>query len=171
MMRSAGIVVALITSVSSLGACGGAAVTKTASTPVSPKAAQVQTQSASAPLPDHAVRRTAVMNVLGGGLGLFLQKVSLEDHPMMKDGRFHGFRVAALSDPGFWSGVDLRAGDVVTSVNGMPIEHPEEALEAFKALGIASEVRVAYERDGQPRELRYEIVEDEPQKRADASVP
>ncbi len=167
MMRSA-IVLGLVSSVI---ACGGAAVTKTASTPVSQQPAPVQTQSATAPMPEHAVRRTAVMRVLGGGLGLFLQKVTLEDQPVMKDGRFHGFRVATLSDPGFWTGVDLRPGDVVTSVNGMPIEHPEEALEAFKALGIASEVRIAYEREGQPRELRYTIVEDEPQKRADASAP
>jgi type II secretory pathway component PulC len=167
MMRSA-IILALVTP---LIACGGAAVTKTASTPASQKPTPVQTQSAAAPLPEHAVRRTAVMGVLSGGLGRFLQKVTLDDQPVMKDGRFHGFRVAELSDAGFWGGVDLRPGDVITSVNGMPIEHPEEALEAFKALGIASEVRVAYERDGQARELRYTIVEDEPQKRADASAP
>ena len=97
--------------------------------------------------------------------------MSLDDQPVRRDGRFRGFRVVALADPGFWSGVDLRPGDVVTSVNGMPIEHPEEALEAFHALGIASELRVAYDRDGQPREIRYSILEDEPQKRADASAP
>jgi C-terminal processing protease CtpA/Prc len=135
-------------------------------------------------LPDHALRRAAVMATLNGGLGLFLQKVMLDDQPVMKSGRFYGFRVTALQDPPFWSGVDLRPGDVITRVNGMPIEHPEEALEAFRSLGVASELRVAYERDGQARELRYSIVDDatptpqgrgqhhdEPQKRADASAP
>ncbi len=167
MMRSA-FALALV---GSLAACGGAAATKTASSPASEKAAPAEGSSPPAPLPEHTLRRTAISRVIGGGLGLFLQKVSLDDQPVRRDGRFHGFRIVALSDPGFWSGVDLRPGDVVTSVNGMPIEHPEEALEAFRALGIASELRVAYDRDGLSREIRYSILEDEPQKRADASVP
>jgi general secretion pathway protein C len=105
------------------------------------------------------------------GLGYFLQKVVLDDQPVMLGGRFHGFRVAALRDSAFWRGVDVKPGDVITRVNGMPIEHPEEALEAFRSLEVASELRVEYERNGAPHELRYAIVDDEPQKRADASAP
>jgi type II secretory pathway component PulC len=75
-------------------------------------------------------------------------------------GRFHGFRIGALRDAHFWSGVDLMPGDVVTSVNGFPIERPEQALAAFDSLEVASELRVAYERGGQPRELVYAIVDD-----------
>ena len=100
-----------------------------------------------------------------------MQKVALDDQPVMKEGSFYGFRIARLHDPGFWNGVDLRPGDVVMRVNGMPIEHPEEALEAFHSLEVASELRVAYERDGAARELAYPIVEDEAPKRADASAP
>jgi type II secretory pathway component PulC len=102
---------------------------------------------------------------------MYLQKVEFDDQPVKKDGRFHGFRIAALHDPAFWSGIDLHPGDVLTKVNGMPIEHPEEALEAFHSLEAASELRITYERDGAARELAYPIVEDEPQKRADASTP
>jgi type II secretion system protein C len=75
----------------------------------------------------------------------------------MAGGKFHGFRIAALHDSAFWKGVDLRPGDVVTSVNGFPIEHPEQAERAFESLDVASELRVAYERDGQARELVYLI--------------
>jgi type II secretory pathway component PulC len=174
--------------VSGLAACGGASASVTASTAASakgtPAPATTAAPAAASALPDHALRRTAVVATLNGGLGLFLQKVVVDDQPVMKNGRFYGFRVTALQDPPFWSGVDLRPGDVVTRVNGMPIEHPEEALEAFRSLGVASELRVAYERDGQPRELRFSIVDDgapaprgggprpdEPQKRADASAP
>ncbi len=57
--------------------------------------------------------------------------------------------------------IDLKPGDVVTRIEGMPIEHPEEAIEAFHALEAASELRVDYERDGVPRTLRYQIVDDE----------
>ncbi|MGO8994856.1 MAG: hypothetical protein ACLQVI_16195 [Polyangiaceae bacterium] len=157
--------------VSLLVACGGAsATTKTANTP--PTAAPVEKPAPVAEAAnDHSLRRSAVRGVVKGGLGLFLQRVVLDDQPVVKDGRFHGFRIAALRDTGFWNGVDLRPGDVITRVNGMPIEHPEEALEAFHSLEVASELRVAYERDGAGRELAYTIVEDEPQKRADASAP
>ena len=55
----------------------------------------------------------------------------------------------------------LKPGDVVTRIEGMPIEHPEEAIEAFNALQVASELRVDYERDGVARILRYRIVDDD----------
>ena len=155
---------------SSVAACGGSsASTKTAK---APEVTTVAPAEESAPAADnHALRRSVVRSVVKGGLGLFLQRVTLDDQPVMKDGRFHGFRIAALPDAGFWRGVDLRPGDVIVRVNGMPIEHPEEALEAFHSLEVASELRVAYERGGEARELSYRIIDDEPQKRADASVP
>jgi type II secretory pathway component PulC len=160
---------------SSLAACGGAAATtKTASSSapaVAPPPPAQPPPVTEAPAGDHVVRRSVVRSAVKAGLGYFLQKVVLEDEPVRKGGQFHGFRIAALRDSGFWAGVDLQPGDVVTHVNGMPIEHPEEALEAFRALEIASELRVQYERNGAERELRFPIVDDEPQKRADASAP
>src|ERR1700734_2675458 len=118
----------------SLLACGGAATTaKTASSPVQVAAPAEPANTPPAAPTDHSLRRSAVLTVVKGGLGLFLQSVVLDDQPVMKGGHFHGFRIASL-DPAVWSGVNLRAGDVVVRVNGMPIEHPEEALEAFRAL-------------------------------------
>ncbi len=113
---------------------------------------------------DHAVRRSAVHALVTEGLGAFLQRVDVDDQPVFLSGKFHGFRIAGLRDgkawSGFWSGVDLKPGDVVISVNGFPIEHPEQAQTAFEALEVASELRVAYERGGQTRELVYPIVND-----------
>jgi type II secretory pathway component PulC len=79
---------------------------------------------------------------------------------VMAAGKFHGFRIANLRDPDFWGGVDLKPGDVVTTVNGFPIERPEQAQTAFESLQVASELKVAYDRDGKPRELVYAIVDD-----------
>jgi type II secretory pathway component PulC len=163
-----------VLALSTAAACGGAAPSTSGSAkPASP----VDVASAPKPAPpadapnEHSLRRSAVKSVVKGGLGLFLQKVALDDQPVMKEGRFYGFRIAMLRDPGFWKGVDLRPGDVIVRVNGMPIEHPEEALEAFHSLEVASELRVAYDREGAARELAYTIVEDEAPKRADASAP
>jgi hypothetical protein len=165
--------------VSSVGGCGGTtASTKTAKTARAPEPSLVQPSETPAPVAeggsdrgDHTLRRSVVRSVVKGGLGLFLQRVTLDDQPVTRDGRFHGFRIAALPDAAFWRGVDLHPGDVIVRVNGMPIEHPEEALEVFHSLEVASELRVAYERQGEGREISYRIVDDEPQKRADASAP
>ena len=144
-----------------LAGCGSAPAKSPASA-----AAPTTTQSATAAAPvreaqpSNVLRRSALREVTSAGLGAFLQHVSLDDHPVFVAGKFHGFRITGLSDPSIWRGVDLRAGDVVTGVNGFTIERPENALEAFKSLEVASELRVDYERDGVPRELRYAIDED-----------
>ncbi|MBL8606695.1 MAG: serine protease [Myxococcales bacterium] len=105
-----------------------------------------------------SLKRSTVRATIQQGLGMFLQKVSVEDRPVFLGGKFHGYRIAALK--GDLASTELKAGDVVTRVNGLPIERPEQALEAFRSLEISSELRIDYERDGEPRALRYAIVED-----------
>jgi type II secretory pathway component PulC len=144
--------------------CGGAApaaapvVAPVAPAPASPsaQAATVAPQPADA----HTLSRSAVRQAVAQGLGAFLQHIELDDQPVKAGGRFHGFRVALLRGDRFWTGVDLKPGDVITAVNGFPIERPEQALTAFESLDVASELRVTYDRDGQPRELAYSIADD-----------
>jgi general secretion pathway protein C len=147
----------------SLTACGGStpAPESTANktkTPTAPTTASSDTATTDA-APLTTLHRSDVHRVVAGGLGAFLSRVSLDDHPAKTpDGKFIGFRVNALQGNS-WKGVDLKPGDVVTKVNGFPIEHPEQALEVFQSLDVASELRVGVERDGVPRELRYSIVD------------
>jgi type II secretory pathway component PulC len=115
---------------------------------------------AGAPGPRVSITRSGLHEAIAMGLGVLLQRVELDDQPVLVAGRFHGFRLTALRDPDFWSGVDLQPGDVITGVNGMPIERPEQAQAAFESLESAKELRVAYDRDGKPRELVYAIVDD-----------
>jgi type II secretion system protein C len=142
-----------------LVACGGdpPPEPRTAAAPVTPAP-----PPSAEPAPAGAVRRSDVRASLKEGLGAFLQKVELDvDRPVFKDGKFFGFRILALKDASFFRGVDLRPGDVVSKVNGFPVEKPEQAIQAFQSLEVASEIRVEYERGGAPRELRVEIIEDE----------
>jgi len=139
-----------------LGACGSAASSSTPPTAASPRP---PASVAPPPLDEHHIARSTVRDVIAQGLGTFLQHVEIADQPVLAGGKFHGFRIAALRDA-FWQGVDLKPGDVVVHVNGFPIERPEQAQIAFESLDVASELRVDYERDGQPRELVYAIVDD-----------
>jgi type II secretory pathway component PulC len=156
-----------------LGGCGSAS----APHPQTPEPAQRMPAGApqatptpsAAPVPSdadvHTLKRSAVREAVSQGLGAFLhaflQRIELDyGHPVRVDGKFRGFRIAALHDASFWSGVDLKPGDVVTAVNGLPIERPEQAQSAFDSLEAARELRVSYERDGKARELVYPIVDD-----------
>ncbi len=130
--------------------------------PVAAKSApaSAQTTTTGSEVPTSSLARGSVHKIVAAGLGSFLQHVVVDERPAMVAGKFHGFRIAQLTgDPAFWRGVDLKPGDVVTLVNGFPIERPEQALEAFRSLEVASELRVDYERDGQPRVLRYAIAD------------
>ena len=143
-------------------ACAQAApppVAPSSPAPAAVSAAAPVASAAPAAIPPgaRAIARADVHAAVEKGLGAFLQRVDLDSQPVMAGGKFHGFRIAGFHDGAFWTGVDLRPGDVVTSVNGFPIERPEQAQAAFDSLDVASELRVAYERDGQPHELVYAI--------------
>jgi general secretion pathway protein C len=115
-----------------------------------------------APLPAPApplttLHRPDVVGFVESGFGSFLQRVQVE--PSLSAGRFRGWTIVDLRPAGFWEPVDLRPGDVVTSVNGLPIERDTEAYTAFQSLREASELKVDYVRDGAQRTLAYRIVD------------
>jgi hypothetical protein len=99
------------------------------------------------------IERQGLVAILDQGLGRFLQHVRLE--PALTGGKFDGFRLAAL-DPA-WQGAGLESGDLITRLNGQPIERPEQAMAAFESLRTASEVRVDFTRAGKPSSVRYRI--------------
>ena len=109
--------------------------------------------------PKAGVARGDVDRTLKAGLGHFLAYVDIEAALDAKR-KFVGWRVLELRGPkGTWDGVDLRVGDVVTLVNGFPIERDDQAMTAFRSLEVASEIRVSILRSGQPTELRLAIID------------
>lgn len=112
--------------------------------------------------PAGVLYRDEVDATVDAGLGYFLQRVDVE--ASLDNGRFKGFRIVSLHPTNYWRGVDLGPGDVVLSVNGMPIERETQAYDAFRALKQAKELRVKYLRAGRERELVYRIVAPTPKK-------
>ena len=107
--------------------------------------------------PPGALWHQDVVSVVEQGLGRFLSKVRVE--AALDQGRFTGFRILELRPAQFWAGVDLQPGDVVTSVNGMPIQRDTEAYEAFQALKEAQRLDVDLLRNGEARRLSYRIIQ------------
>jgi hypothetical protein len=99
------------------------------------------------------IDRAGLVLIIDAGLGRFFQKVHVS--PQLDSGKFVGFKIASI-DPA-WSEVPLQAGDVVQSVNGLPIERPEQAMAAFEQLRGADELVLALSREGVDAVLRFRI--------------
>jgi type II secretory pathway component PulC len=110
----------------------------------------------SPPQPVTSLKRAAVKEAIAQGVGVFLQNVTVEDWPVMHDGKFHGFKIRTINS--HW-GLDLKPGDVVTRINGIVPERPEEADAALRTLEKASALKVDFERDGKAKTLELPIVD------------
>lgn len=102
------------------------------------------------------LQRADVERIIDAGFGRFLSHVEVE--PSVSAGKFKGWSIVALQPPELWNGIDLRPGDIVTRVNGLPIEREMEAFDAFQAVRAADKLEVSYLRQSQPRTLTYAIV-------------
>ena len=104
------------------------------------------------------LRRSAVKRTVDAGLGRWLQAIAID--PLLARGHFKGWIIRALpANDSCYIGVDLRAGDVVTRINGRSIERPEQAMEVWTSLPASSELVVDFLRDGHARTLRLGIVD------------
>lgn len=99
--------------------------------------------------PPGQLARGLVEDVLAQGPPWILRRVPVEE--VLRGGNFIGWKILSL--PADWSGIDLKVGDVVTKVNGIVVEKPDELFDVWRGLVTAKELRVAYERDGAGREL------------------
>jgi len=137
-----------------LVACGAAPEAP----PVAPKpVAKAPVAAPVAARPPHgALYRDDVNALLARGFPEFLRHVDVE--PRLVDGQFRGWSIVQLTPSDFWSGVDLKPGDIVTRVNDLPIERETEAFDAFESLKKSDALRVAFQRDGQSRVLEYKII-------------
>jgi type II secretory pathway component PulC len=110
----------------------------------------------SKPPPQGALYRDDVNALIERGFPEFLQRLDVE--PRLVDGQFRGWSIVHLNPSDFWSGVDLKPGDIVTRVNDLPIERETEAFDAFESVKQSDALRVAFQRDGQSRVLEYKII-------------
>lgn len=107
------------------------------------------------------LRRSVLARTLDAGLGTWLRGVDVE--PKIERGRFQGWSVRSIyaGDP-CWADVDIHPGDVVSRVNHHNIERPEQAQAVWNGLRGAGEIVVDLIRVGQPRTLRFPVVDDGP---------
>jgi type II secretory pathway component PulC len=102
------------------------------------------------------IPRSALLAVLSGGVGRFLQRVQLE--PALNKGRFVGWRLVKLFDDAQSGSGALQPGDTLLRVNGQSIERPEQFKNVWDSLATESQLVLQVERAGQRSEIHHKIV-------------
>ena len=75
----------------------------------------------------------------------------LRIQPERRGGKIIGYRVYPGSDRSLFNKVGLRPGELVTAINGQPLDNPGESLKLLSDLSQAPSVSVTLERGGQSR--------------------
>lgn len=97
-------------------------------------------------LPPGTVARVELDQALLRGPGWLLSRIQTEE--VLRQNKFIGWRL--ISFPAEWDGSGLQPGDVITDVNGVVIERPDDLWTAWLNLASATELKIAFERDGKP---------------------
>jgi general secretion pathway protein C len=102
-----------------------------------------------------AFERREIERRLGEESGRILAETTLV--PAMDAGRVAGFTIARMPQSTLLSDAGLRAGDVLTEVNGVPIDSLATLIGLWPRLQTESAVRAVVLRNGQPVSLHVTL--------------
>lgn len=96
------------------------------------------------------------MDKIGGGsIDTLAKRVQLT--PVLDNGRIAGVRVSTAGDAALMARLGLRPSDIVTAVNGIPVDSVARGQQILDSLGSATDVRVTVTRDGAPSEITMKL--------------
>ncbi len=76
-----------------------------------------------------------------------------------KAGKLRGFRVYPGRNRSAFNGLGLRPGDLVTAINGTPLDDPQRGQEIFNTIQSSATASVTIERGGQSVDLSMNIAQ------------
>jgi len=77
--------------------------------------------------------------------------------PVMENGQLTGFRLFPGRQRNLFSEVGLRRGDIVTRVNGMPVNDPVQSSQLLSQLASATQVQIEIIRRGKAQVLNVQL--------------
>ncbi|MEO0346773.1 MAG: type II secretion system protein GspC [Pseudomonadota bacterium] len=101
-----------------------------------------------------SIRRASgpsMSQVLTENAAQFTQIIS--PRPYYVGGQQRGYRLYPGSDRQSFAKLGLRPGDIVTAINGTPLNNPSQGARIFSELGSAQSISVTLERGGQQQNL------------------
>lgn len=93
----------------------------------------------------------SVTDVLTSNASQFTQIIS--PRPYFVGGQQRGYRLYPGSDRKQFAALGLRPGDIVTEINGTPLNNPTQGAQIFSQLGDAQSITVTLERGGEQQTL------------------
>ncbi len=101
--------------------------------------------------PARSMQRAEVQRRLGDEIPRILAETAVA--PVLEDGRVTGVQIARLPEGSLLTDAGLRAGDVITRINGTEIDGMATLVGLWPRLQSASELRAVVVRNGQPVSL------------------
>ncbi|MDE2052772.1 MAG: hypothetical protein KGJ72_17330, partial [Gammaproteobacteria bacterium] len=81
----------------------------------------------------------------------------MRPEPVFAGGKQQGFRVYPGRDRDAFVRLGLRPGDLVTAIDGTPLDDPARGEQILSTLGTSSEARVTILRNGQQQDLTLDL--------------
>jgi general secretion pathway protein C len=95
----------------------------------------------------------------------------LRPQPVFANGQQRGYRVYPGRDRQQFSRLGLMPGDLVTEINGTPLDDPARGVEILQSMNSAAEVTVTVERNGQPTQVTINNAQVAAEAAAAAALP
>ena len=121
-------------------------VTKTQGTAPAPEASSAEADSSL------TIQRATLKEYLKRGAGDFNAKVGTR--PAFHGGRFFGWRIISYKGPG-----PIQVGDIVTAIDGLPIERPEQVMKVWNGLSQRDLLEVKLIRNHKPLVFKWRYVD------------
>jgi general secretion pathway protein C len=74
-------------------------------------------------------------------------------------GKLRGFRAYPGRNRAIFSKLGLKAGDLVTAINGTPLDDPQRSQDVFNTIQTSDHVTVTIERGGQRQDITLNIAQ------------
>ena len=74
-------------------------------------------------------------------------------------GKLRGFRAYPGRNRAIFSKLGLKAGDLVTAINGTPLDDPQKSQDVFNTIQSSDHVTVTIERGGQKQDITLNIAQ------------
>jgi general secretion pathway protein C len=127
------------------------------------------TAAALAPPGGDATLGTRLKELAGQNPGAITE--ILRPQPVFANGQQRGYRVYPGRDRQQFTRLGLMPGDLVTSINGTPLDDPARGVEILQSMNSATDVTVTVERNGQPTQITINNAQVAAEAAAAAALP
>ena len=101
-----------------------------------------------------ALKREEIENAVSN-VNTLMKQARIRPH--FRNGKPDGLTISRIKSGSLFTRLGLRSGDIITGVNGQPIESVDDALRFYNSLKSSSQVSLQIRRRGKLRDFDYRI--------------